>query len=156
MWSLRLWFVKGTIACYSHLLVKINTMRIPPTLTFVFVHLLLAVEDVEAARDVNVEITWFDHLLDTLLRTVTVTVHSRLTFQLSSALQAPSHPQARSFWKFLNVISDLLVSDLSVSSLPLSRILHLPVCEISRLWVQHPAHDFAVYTSHFTDLAILN
>ena len=30
-------------------------MRIPPTLTFVFVHLLLAVEDVEAARDVNVE-----------------------------------------------------------------------------------------------------
>lgn len=47
--------MKGTIACYSHLLVKINTVRIPPTLTFVFVHLLLAVEDVDAARDVIVE-----------------------------------------------------------------------------------------------------
>ena len=61
------------------------------------------------------------------------TVHSHLTFQLRSARikhHAPSHPQARSFWKFRNVIWNLSVSSLSVLSLHLSGILCLPVCEI--------------------------
>ena len=56
---------------------------------------------------------------------------------------APSDPQAKSYWKFINIIWKLLVNTVSVLSLHLSGIRCLPVCEISPLWIQNPAqHSF--------------
>lgn len=73
---------------------------------------------------------------DVFLLTITLTLHSPITFQLLCTHikhHTPSDPHTRSFWKFWNVAEIILVSARSVLSLHLSGIRCVLVCEISPL-----------------------